>query len=54
MSTRAVGVMLAAVSLFLAGCVVEPARPPGFVWVPAHYVYGPYGPYWVDADWRAN
>ena len=42
-----------ATMLTTAGCVAVPARPaPYAVWVPGHWVAGPYGAVWVRGHWR--
>jgi hypothetical protein len=51
MSMRAIAVIVAAAALFVGGCTVV-SGPPGAVWVPSYYAYGPYGHHWVHGYWR--
>ena len=45
-------VMVLAVGLLVAGCVVTPAGPPRVVYGPGYWAHGPWGPYWMEPHWR--
>jgi hypothetical protein len=45
--------MLLLLALTLGGCVMAPEPgPPATVWVPGHWVPGPYGYHWVPPHYR--